>query len=327
MTSIFVYEYLSAQRADVSDPSARLLRHQGQAMLDAVAADFRQVAGLRVDTFTLDDHPGAGEAILFRRRAAVAEFSLLIAPEFDDILETRCLWVREAGGRLLGPSLEAVRLTADKYQLAQYLRTLGVPTPKVWTVQNPQPAGFPQVWKPRFGAGSLATYQIAHPEQFYSLRTQLEEEGWVGEMIGQEWVAGIPIGVSFLAGPHTLVPLLPSYQVIANQGRIKYQGGRMPVPEPWARRAIAVARQALQGIPGLLGFVGVDVLLDETGRGRDLVLEINPRLTTSYVGLRALSLENLAEVMLLLAKQQPHPPLRWREQAVTFTTDGAIEVV
>ena len=48
-----------------------------------------------------------------------------IAPEFDRILESRCRWVLEEGGRLLGPSPEAVALTADKLALAEHLERSG----------------------------------------------------------------------------------------------------------------------------------------------------------------------------------------------------------
>ena len=40
-------------------------------------------------------------------------------------------------------------------------------------------------------------------------------------------------------------------------------------------------------MPGLRGWVGVDFLWEETSGGV-MVLEINPRLTTSFVGFRAL---------------------------------------
>jgi hypothetical protein len=49
-----------------------------------------------------------------------------------------------------------------------------------------------------------------------------------------------------------------------------------------------VASAACRTIPGLRGFVGVDLLLDEE-TGTVTVVEINPRLTTSYLGYRQLA--------------------------------------
>ena len=55
-------------------------------------------------------------------------------------------------------------------------------------------------------------------------------------------------------------------------------------------------------MPGLLGYVGVDLVLGDAADGsRDYAIEINPRLTTSYVGLRALADFNIAEAMLRAA--------------------------
>ena len=66
---------------------------------------------------------------LFRRLARTADFTLVIAPEFDGILECRCRWALDEGSRLLGPSPDAVQLTADKLSLAAHLIRHGVPTP------------------------------------------------------------------------------------------------------------------------------------------------------------------------------------------------------
>ena len=56
----------------------------------------------------------------------------------------------------------------------------------------------------------------------------------------------------------------------------------------------------------------------------DQVIEINPRLTTSYIGLRALAETNLAEAMLRVADGDD-VVLRWREGAVEFTADGTLK--
>src|SRR5690606_21918601 len=57
--------------------------------------------------------------------------------------------------------------------------------------------------------------------------------------------------------------------------------------------AVALARRAVAAIDGMLGFVGVDMVLTDDPDD-DAVIEINPRLTTAYVGLRRLTKDNLA---------------------------------
>ena len=71
--------------------------------------------------------------------------------------------------------------------------------------------------------------------------------------------------------------------------------------EPFATRACTLAEQALRTVPGLRGFVGVDLVLqnsvDDQAGSQDVVIELNPRMTMSYIGLRALCRQNLASLL------------------------------
>ena len=66
------------------------------------------------------------------------------------------------------------------------------------------------------------------------------------------------------------------------------------------------------------------VLGADPGGADDVVIEINPRLTTSYVGLRAAAGENLAGVMLAVAEGKS-VELSCREgSTVEFESDGSL---
>ena len=69
-----------------------------------------------------------------------------------------------------------------------------------------------------------------------------------------------------------------------NNARFEYRGGTVPA---LSGRAVERLRTAVESIAGLRGFVGVDFLWD-TARQHATLLEINPRPTTSYVGLSRL---------------------------------------
>jgi ATP-grasp domain len=69
----------------------------------------------------------------------------------------------------------------------------------------------------------------------------------------------------------------------SREGRFRYGGGRLPAPRNGALgRGGPLA--AVRSVTGLRGFVGVDFVWDETTATAE-VIEINPRVTTSYVGL------------------------------------------
>ena len=62
---------------------------------------------------------------------------------------------------------------------------------------------------------------------------------------------------------------------------------------------------------------------DAADGSRDFAIEVNPRLTTSYVGLRALAEFNLADAMLKVAAGEDVEPFRWKPGRVRFAPDGA----
>jgi hypothetical protein len=250
--------------------------------------------------------------------AAAADWSLVIAPEFDDILLQRCRWVEEEGGRLLGPSSEAARLTADKLTLARHWMERGIATP-------PASAPFPLVCKPRFGAGSQATFLVHNKEGLIRVVRQAHDEGWSGEFMLQPYVPGLAVSVAFLAGDGEWHSLPAVEQHLSNDGRFSYLGGRLPLPEPLNRRAHRLAERAARCVEGLHGWFGVDLVLGDGEDGSaDVALEINPRLTTSYVGLRRLARFRLAEALLAVVTGFRLPSWDWRTGAIVFRADGEI---
>jgi predicted ATP-grasp superfamily ATP-dependent carboligase len=313
MTTVFVYEHLCALGASDGNrlSLAPSLLVEGRAMRDAIVEDLRSVPA---DVLTLDDDNEAE----FRGLSALADFSLVIAPETDGILEERCRWVEEEGGRLLGPTSDAVRLTGDKLTLASHLAKAGIPTPRTWQLGDQPTSHFPLVIKPRDGAGSQTTYLVRDRSE---LPRPSDESPQALEMIAQEFVAGTPASVAFLIGPLDCIGLVPCAQHLSDDGCFRYLGGHAPLAKELADRATLLALGAVSAVPGLFGYVGVDLVLAADPRG-DCVIEINPRLTTSYVGLRELARFNIAEMLLRVACGEALTSLEWRPATVEFVADG-----
>lgn len=311
---VFVYEFLSTG-AMAGQPGAESLAREGRAMLTAAVADLAACPG--VDVVTMP--PGDEEAV-FRRLARGCDRALIVAPEFDDLLARRAEWALEEGCELLGPTPEAIRLTGDKLRLAGHLKRHGVPTPETVPYRpGPCPFDFPAVVKPRFGAGSQDTFQIYDSDGY-------DAAGMTpGEMIvQQEWCRGIyiPASVSLLLGHAGAVPLMPGLQeVFAVDGRYRYTAGRVPLDARLRPLAIDLATRAAATVPGLRGYVGVDLVLSWGGDG--VVIEINPRLTTSYVGLRRLARFNVMQTMLNVLAGQLTGPLEYSPGEIVFLPDGS----
>ena len=219
-------------------------------------------------------------------------------------------------------------MTADKLALGRHLAERGIPTPACRPYVEGEEGnglGFPLVWKPRHGAGSQATFLVDSAAELLACAAAARAEGYVGEAVIQPFVPGTPASVAFLVGPRQRLALLPAEQHLTADGRFRYRGGALPLAPHLAERAVRLGERAVDAGQGLQGYVGVDVVLgDAPDASGDHVIEINPRLTTSYVGLRALATGNLAEALFAVVEGHETPAMTWRPGRVHFGADGTV---
>jgi predicted ATP-grasp superfamily ATP-dependent carboligase len=306
-------------------------------MLQALVDDFQAIPSIQTSCLLHESFPSSirrgscrrlrgGEEESFRALARQADFTVVIAPELGGLLLERARWVEGESGALLSPLPQAIELTADKLALHHHWENLGIPTPftAAFRLGISIPNSFPIVVKPRSGAGSYGIRSANDGAAWADLISEVEVEPF-GDLILQPYVAGIPASIAFLVGSHSAVPLRPARQLLSDDGRFRFIGGELPLPEPLAQRALALGFKAVAGIPGLRGYVGVDMVLgnDDGGAG-DFAIEINPRLTTSYVGLRILAESNLTQAMLGVVQGKELSAPTWKRGSLRFTADGDI---
>jgi predicted ATP-grasp superfamily ATP-dependent carboligase len=223
-----------------------------------------------------------------------------------------------AGKRLIGPSPDAIRLTSDKRRLAEHWRRHGVPTP---AILDGDPTTFPVVVKPVDGCGSTATFLANDRRQFDEAMAEAAAEGFPRErMIVQPYALGDAFSVTIIDGE----PLLPMFQDIDPFNGFAYSGGGSVICAGICEMLETTAMQATSCVPGLRGYYGVDLVYDEDHMGEPpycRAIEINPRLTTSYVGLRSCAIDNLARRVLHRQKS----PIEYRElRSMRFTATGLV---
>lgn len=301
-------------------------------MLRALAADFGAMPDVQVDVqgdvrFDWGELPGCDVHPIasadenrqcFTALALKADWTVVIAPEFHGLLAQQCRAVEHAGGRLLGPGSQVVDLAADKHAMAEHLLAQGVPAPRGLTLAAgdplPRDFAFPAVLKPRDGAGSWGVEQLSHEQ---TRRTE-----WPARL--ERFCPGTPASVGVLCGPRHVVPLRPCGQRLGGASGFDYLGGTLPLPSDLAARAQALALRAIGTLASPLGYLGVDLVLGADASGSDdFVIEVNPRLTTSYVGLRSLCRANLAAAMLALA-EGGEVQLSWRKGSIQFDASGDV---
>ena len=332
----FLYEWVTGGGlVEEPGPLPRSMLTEATAMLTALAADFLAIDGSRVSVLqdvradplvlpcceAIEVHSKVHQCEEFARLTAEADQTLVIAPEIDNVLLETNIWAREAGGHLLAASNQFVALTSNKHLMAEFLADAGVPVPEAILLEAdtdnlPTDFSYPAVLKPVHGAGSQHTLLVANAHD------EAPPYSWPRRL--ERYYPGIAASVSFLCGPTHRVALPACRQHLSVDGRFTYTGGSRLLERELVRRATALATRALESLPPALGYVGVDLVLGKSGDGsEDVVVEVNPRLTTSYVGLRAITRDNLAVAMLENAAGREANP-RFSDVAVEFLSDGTI---
>lgn len=328
--TIFVYEYLtSGTCAEVALESS--LMTEGRAMAEAVVADFAALEDVRV--VTLRDkrlsslnhrHVTAhavsdpnDEAERFQELCGSSDRILIIAPETDGLLAQRIELARRANPTgVLNCSGKALLTGCDKWELAQRLTEWDIPAipTALWKVADAA-FGFPVVIKPRDGAGCEGIRILRELIPFPDPAT-----------IVQPLRNGVALSSAACFSPagERILTLPLGEQLIEIDQSIHYRGGELPwqseIRTQAERQAEWIWQKLEQNLSGLAGYVGIDWLWDEQ-RKTLLLVEINPRLTTAYVGYRELCNTQIVEAIL---GQKPTERATSRE-VVRFSSDGSVE--
>jgi predicted ATP-grasp superfamily ATP-dependent carboligase len=126
--------------------------------------------------------------------------------------------------------------------------------------------------------------------------------------------------VSLLAHGQRATVLTLNRQVVRGSRPFSYRGGATPLEHPLAEQAIEAARRTCEALPGLRGYIGVDLVLT---RSEAFVIEVNPRLTTAYLGVRCALDENIA-AMAIAACRGTLPGAPAVRRSVRFTAAGRV---
>jgi predicted ATP-grasp superfamily ATP-dependent carboligase len=287
---ILVCEYFSGVR---DSTAADALVAEGKAMLAAVVGDFRRLGEHEVATVAAAG-PG-GFIAAFRDGLRWAEAALVIAPETGGILGWLSAEVEATGCLLLGSASGAVAVAADKLATGRLLAEGGVLTPPCRAVDAGGSGVYPSVIKPLDGCGAAGVWLVRnHGERAEALRRLLPG----GACLEQPYVEGLPASVSLLvgAGGRAQALSLNRQMIELVDGQLVDCGHPEPLAtHPLAARARSAAVAASRLIPGLRGFVGVDVVLTDTDVW---VIEVNPRVTSAYMAVRRVCPFNLMGAVL-----------------------------
>lgn len=300
---ILVSEYVCGGGWNSGTRPESLVR-EGGAMLTAIVRDLASLPDVEVLTTwdqTVGESPFHGvpqvtcesvsspeeEHRRISSLADIANVGLVIAPEFGGLLKQRCRDLREMQLPLLNAAPGALQLCADKLELYRRLESQRIPTIPTEPIGPALP--WPKcVVKLRDGAGSTDMSLVTAPEQFARRLGEVPRERYVV----QPFIPGRNLSIAGLFQRGRLIKLLPvAEQRLSDDGTFQYRGGIVPAPGIAAGVLDAIAElieATVAAVDGLHGYIGFDLLLTGAPQTRPVLVEINPRLTTSWIGYRDL---------------------------------------
>lgn len=284
----------------------------GVELLSSRDARLPAIPGIKTMRVGADDDPGA----TFARGVEAADAVWPTAPETGGALERLATEVERLGRTLLGCRPSAVRIAASKRRTALTLAAAAIPVVPTFAA-DAAVSHWPGRWvtKPDDGAGAEDTI-VAENWRSASLRLRVDPG-----LVVQPWLEGTPLSLSMLCEDGQSLLLSCNRQHLRiSDGRVALDAIEVNARVEGGDDLATLAGRIATAIPGLWGYVGVDLVMTDRG---PVVLEVNPRLTTSYCGLgRALGISVAAMVLDLLA---PGAPARWRRPAGGTTVELTLE--
>ncbi len=304
--------------------------HSVTTILDGQIAEFNPPldADRRITSASLLD----AEDSLFEI-AGDCDATYIIAPATDDKLQILAQRMQQSKVTCLTSTARAIAEASNKALLHKKLSNLGLKSPKTIAfapTEDPNAAaeavnnqlGFPAILKPSKSDGCEALSIVENEQQTRNAIARFSNfEGH--NFIAQEFVQGIAASVSLITNGKEAWPITLNQQNISLNSPSRdstYNGGTTPFNHKQTTSAFTAAKRVTESIDGLQGYIGVDVVLT---RKEPIIIEINPRLTTSYIGISRISRMNLMQAIVdsILKRELPR-----NRELTGYAEFGKIEV-
>ena len=329
---IFVFEFVSGGGFSKEEIPTSLLC-EGFSMLRSIIEDFKS---LDFTVNTLLDHRisflshlveaenmesiGKNHNFIEKFKDGVknAEFCFIIAPEFSNILKKLTKIANEYDKKILSVGINGIELCSSKFNTFQFFKSQSLSTPKTNLIPNTngypnkkkvqqliKKVKFPAILKPDDGVGAESIFYFDTQEQLFdfldNIQNHLESNR---KYVLQEYVSGRDLSIILLNNKNLVdsekQPLLLSVnsqkiQIEGSEGNSQYFGGLVPIEN--YKDMEKKVNFLLQGVDfrDFSGIFGIDFVYDN--KTVDFI-EINPRLTTSYIGLRYALQNNPIELLM-----------------------------
>jgi tyramine---L-glutamate ligase len=240
---------------------------------------------------------------VWHRLIQAADAVMVVAPETSGILLRLSQMVIEQGKLLLGCPPSVIALTSSKHATYHAMKCAGinsVPTysAQEWLMTEMHAEEAYWVIKPDDGVGCEGVIALNDREEIIDW---LSQQGREARHIVQPLRVGHAASLSMLCRHGQAWLLSCNRQKVAMvSGGFRYHGGIVNGFLPYWTAFDELAQRIASALPDLHGYVGVDLIFSEGKCPTLEVLEINPRITSSYPGLSQATGLNIAAELLRL---------------------------
>lgn len=296
--SIFIYEHLTsgALAGEAFSPG---LMQEGDAMLKAISSDLTALGSsvclMRDSRLPSITDPSGLITVLpvssqseyqqvWQHSLLTHQNFMVIAPETGGVLNQLVLTLEKNKKQHYGSGSEAIATCADKLKCCQWLQQQAIATPDTylaqdWLAEADQHAEQEWIIKPIDGAGCEMTFRVdnAQARDYLSL---LSNE-LMAQTIVQPFIPGVALSLSaFIDDTQIHLLSVNRQHILETDHQLSLQhcepGHEDLVSQ---REASQLLRQIRATMPALWGFIGIDLV---KSADQLWVIEINPRLTSSY---------------------------------------------
>jgi predicted ATP-grasp superfamily ATP-dependent carboligase len=250
--------------------------------------------------------------------AKINDAVYIIAPETNQILQKLVKTIEESGKVSLNCTSKSITTVSNKANLYKFLQKNDYSTPKTLNLkikddkeslktQILSKLTLPIVLKPLDGTSSNAISKLKSTAEIEAAIRKIKTYSKKPQFIAQEFITGVSASVSIISNGQKAIAISLNKQQItlaSPEAESSYNGGCVPLEHPQKQKAFALAERLVEAFSGLRGYIGVDVVL---GKDKVYIVDVNPRLTTSYVGLHAVSDLNVAETIVLAVTEAKLP--------------------
>ena len=279
-------------------------------MLNSVLADCSQINDIQLITCldsrvdlplnNIENHlieNSADYLTTVYRLANESNYTWIIAPESEGVLKSLVSQLEKEKIPVINCDAESIGIAGDKIKCATQLSAAGIKTAANLSYSEAQQYTGKVVIKSRFGVGCEGLKICDSGKS--GLACIDDFNNWVV----QPCIDGEHLSLSLLCFAGNAKTLTCNRQIFSGDLEPKLktcQVNAMPVTEKMRSISNDIART----LPGLTGYVGVDLI--KTGESY-VVIDINPRLTSSYAGLSEVLMDNPAELCIRTVLDQKLP--------------------